>query len=65
MDVLHSLTGVLHGEESFLVDVCGFDRVDLIFKHGDLSGGLFKGVFVGLLSFKGCSRGYSSSDVSL
>lgn len=31
VDLLHSGAGVLHRDESFLVDVCGFDGIDLLF----------------------------------
>ena len=41
VDLLHGGAGVLHGDESFLVDVCGFDGVDLLFEHGDLAISLF------------------------
>lgn len=53
MDLLHGGAGVLHGDEGFLVDICGFDRVDLLFEHGDLAVGLFEGVLVLLLAFEG------------
>ena len=65
VNIFHSLAGVLHGKQSFLVDVCGLDGIDLIFEHRDLSGGLFKGVLMGLLSFEGCSGGCSERAVSL
>lgn len=58
MDFLHGFASVLHGEEGFLVDVGGFDRVDLVFEHGDLGGGLFEGVFVGFLAFERGSGSY-------
>ena len=61
MNRLHDLSGILHGGEGFLVDVCGFDGVDLLFEHGDLAGGLFEGVFVLLLSFQGGAGGYYRS----
>lgn len=51
MDLLHSRASVLHGDEGFLVDVCGFDGVDLLLEHGDLAIGLFEGVLVCLLAF--------------
>ena len=53
MDLLHGRAGVLHRDEGFLVDVCGFNRVDLLLEHGDLAVGLFEGVLVLLLTFKG------------
>ena len=53
MDLLHGGAGVLHGDEGFLVDVCGFDGVDLLLEHGDLPVGLFEGVLVLLLAFEG------------
>ena len=52
MDLSHSGAGILHGDEGFLVDVCGLDGVDLLFEHGDLTVGLFKGVLVLLLAFE-------------
>ena len=59
MDLLHSGAGILHGDEGFLVDVCGFDGVDLLLEHGDLAVGLFEGVLVLLLSFEGVPCGYA------
>ena len=56
MDLLHCCAGILHGDEGFLVDVCGFDGVDLLLEHGDLPVGLFKGVLVLLLAFEGVAR---------
>ena len=53
MDLLHRGAGVLHSDKGFLVDVCGFDGVDLLFEHGDLAVGLFEGVLVLLLAFEG------------
>ena len=53
VDLLHGSAGVLHGDEGFLVDVCGFDGVDLLLEHGDLAVGLFEGVLVLLLTFEG------------
>ena len=56
MDVFHGFAGVLHGEQGLLVDICGFDGVDLVFEHGDLGGGLFEGVLVRLFTFE-CRSG--------
>lgn len=53
VDFFHSFAGVLHGDEGFLIDVCRFDGVDLLFEHGDLAGGLFEGVLMLLLAFEG------------
>ena len=53
VDLLHGGPGVLHGDEGFLVDVCGFDGVDLLLQHGDLAVGLFEGALVLLLAFEG------------
>ena len=53
MDLLHSCAGILHSNEGFLVDICGFDGVDLLLEHGDLAVGLFEGVLVLLLAFEG------------
>lgn len=55
VDLFHGFAGVLHGEQGLLVDVGGFDRVNLVFEHGDLGGGLFEGVFVSFLAFEGRS----------
>ena len=52
VDLFHGVTGVLHGKESFLVDVCRLDGIDLIFEHRYLSGGLLEGVFMGFLAFE-------------
>ena len=53
MNLLHSSAGILHSDEGFLVDVCGFDGVYLLLEHGDLAVGLFEGVLVLLLTFEG------------
>ena len=53
VDLLHGGAGVLHGDEGFLVDVCGLDGVDLLLEHGDLAVGLFERVLVLLLAFEG------------
>ena len=58
VDLFHGGAGVLHGDESFLVDVCRFDGVDLLFEHGDLAVGLFEGVFVLLLAFESVAGGW-------
>ena len=52
VDLLHSGTCILHRDESFLVDVCGFDGVDLLLEHGDLTVGLLERVLVLLLAFE-------------
>lgn len=49
VDLFHGCPGILHGHECFLVDVCGFDRIDLLFEHGDLTVGLLKRVLMLLL----------------
>jgi len=54
VDLLHGLTGFLHRQEGFLVDVGCFDGVDLLLYGRDLRGGLFEGVFVLLLSSECC-----------
>ena len=66
VDFFHSFAGVLHGDEGFLVDVCGFDGVDLLFEHGNLAGGLLEGVLMLLLTFKGvaCSCEYKNGTIS-
>ena len=51
VDLFHSLAGVLHGDEGFLVDVRGFDGVDLLLEHGYLAVRLLEGMLVLLLSF--------------
>jgi hypothetical protein len=53
VDRLHGGAGVLHGGKGFLVDVCGFDGIDLLFQHGYLAVCLLEGVFVLLLAFEG------------
>ncbi len=58
VDLLHGSAGILHGDEGFLVDVCGFDGVDLLLEHGDLAAGLFEGVLVLLLAFEGVAGGW-------
>ena len=67
MDLFHGFAGVLHGDESLLVDVCGFDGVDLLFEHGNLAGGLLEGVLMLLLAFEGiaCSCRHKNGTVSL
>ena len=54
MDLLHGLTGLLHCQESLLVDVGGFDGIYLLFDGRDLRGGLFERVFVLLLPSECC-----------
>ena len=54
VDFFHGFAGIVHGEEGFLVDVRGFDRIDLVLEHGDLGGGLFKGVLVSLFALQCC-----------
>ncbi len=51
MNLLHSFAGIFHGYERLLIDVCGFDGVDLLLEHRYLAVSLFKGVLVLLLSF--------------
>ena len=65
MDLLHGLARVPHGVERFLVDVGGFDRVDLVLEHGDLARCLLKGVLVRLLSFQCCSGSCAQTPVSV
>ncbi len=62
----HSFAGILHGNEGFLVDICGFDGVDLLFEHGNLAGGLLEGVLMLLLAFEGvaCSCRHKNGIVS-
>ena len=55
---LHGSAGVLHGSKGFLVDVCGFDGVDLLFEHGYLAICLLEGVFVLLLAFERGAGGW-------
>ena len=59
VDGLHGRAGVLHSGKGFLVDVCGFDRVYLLFEHGYLAVCLLERVFVLLLPFE---RGASGCD---
>ncbi len=60
MDFLHGFAGILHSDEGFLVDVCGFDGIDLLLEHGYLPVRLLEGVFVLLLSLKGIPRNYQT-----
>lgn len=46
MDLLHRRTGVLHRNKGFLVDVRGFDGVDLLLEHRDLAVCLLEGMLV-------------------
>lgn len=64
MDLLHGRAGVFHRDEGFLVDVCGFDGVDLLLEHGDLAVGLFEGVLVLLLSFEGVAGNLAQSTLA-
>ena len=66
VDFFHSFAGVLHGDEGFLVNVRGFDGVDLLFEHGNLAGGLLEGVLMLLLAFEGvaCSCRHKNSTIS-
>ena len=58
VDLFHGGAGIFHGEEGFLVDICGFDGVDLLFEHGDCGRGLFQGVLELLLAFEGVAGGF-------
>ena len=58
VDLFHGFAGILHGDEGLLVDVCGFDGVDLLLEHRYLAVGLLEGVFVLLLSFESVSSDY-------
>lgn len=64
MNLLHGRAGILHGDEGFLVDVGGFDGVDLLLEHGDLAVGLFEGVLVLLLTFKSVAGDYVHRGIS-
>lgn len=46
VDILHGLSGRLHGVEGFLVDVGGFDAVYLLLDLADLVVGLLEAAFV-------------------
>ena len=59
VDLFHGGASVLHCDEGFLVDVCGFDGVDLLLEHGDLAVGLFEGVLVLLLAFEGIAGSWA------
>ncbi len=60
VDGLHRGAGVLHRRQGFLVDVGGFDGVDLLLEHGDLAVGLFEGVLVLLFALEGRAGSYTS-----
>ncbi len=49
MDFLHSLAGILHCYQRFLIDVCGLDGVYLLLEHGYLTVRLLERVLVLLL----------------
>ena len=57
VDGLHGRASVLHSGKGFLIDVCGFNRVDLLFEHGYLAVCLLERVFVLLLAFEGGAGG--------
>lgn len=60
VDLLHGFAGILHGQQSLLIDIRRLDGVDLVFQHGDLSRGLFERVLVGFFALErrpcGCSQ---------
>ena len=64
MDLFHGIASILHGKESFLVNVRRFDGVYLVFEHGYLGGGLFEGVFMSFLTFEGSPSSYTKKIVS-
>ena len=64
MNLLHSLTSLLHGLQCFLVDVRRLDRIDLLFKRGNLGRGLIERVFMLFLSFECRSGRYIPSSSS-
>lgn len=59
MYLFHSFARILHSDESFLVDVRGFNRIYLLLKHRYLPVRLFKGVLVLLLALKGVAGSYA------
>jgi len=61
VDFLHGFAGILHGYQCFLVDVCGFDGVYLLFEHGYLAVRLLERVLVLLLSFQGIAGNYDGN----
>lgn len=67
MNLFHSGTCILHSHQGFLINVCGFDRVDLLFEHGDLTTGLLKRVLVLLLTLESvaCRYGFADQHKSL
>ena len=65
VNLLHGLSGILHRDKGFLVDVCGFDGVDLLLEHGDLAVGLFEGLLVLLFALEGVFGRCAASNISL
>lgn len=67
MNFFHSCTCILHSHQGFLINICGFDRVDLLLEHGDLTIGLLKRVLVLLLALESvaCRYGFSNQHKSL
>ncbi len=57
VDLLHRGAGVLHCVERFLVNVGGFDGVDLLLDLAYLGVGLLEGALVQLFTAEGCFCG--------
>jgi hypothetical protein len=57
VDLLHGRAGVLHRVQGLLVDVRGFDAVDLLFDLGDLRGCLLEAALVDFFAAEGGFRG--------
>lgn len=59
MHAFHRISGVVHGVQGLLVDVCRFDGIHLLFELHNLVLGLFEVFLVQLLSSQGCFGGYT------
>lgn len=62
MDLFHRCTCILHSHQRFLINICGFDRVDLLLQHRDLTVGLLERVLVLLLTLESvaCHCGFAN-----
>ena len=59
--LFHSFAGVLHSDEGFLIDICGFYGVYLLLEHGYLAVRLLEGVLVLLLALEGVTGNCAQS----
>ena len=65
VNLLHRIASIFHGIQGFLIDVCSFNRVYLLFDLGDLCCGLLEILLVDLLPPEGCSSNCKAKTMSV